>query len=279
MTPTGGKPVEPPQDHVGALIADWQAERPDLQVEPLAVVYRLLRLAGHLRTGIEKVFARAGISSADFAVLANLRRAGHPYQLTQRQLMESLRLTGGTISVRVDRLAERGVVRRDPDPQDGRGVLVTLTEHGERLFDSVAPEHLANEARLVAALDEDQQAQLARLLHTLLVEFEPTPAPNRQADRRLGLTVAPAHVTQQRRASVGLPPAVGLLVDHVHADGPAAAVDLRPGDMLVAADDLELRSLTNLEHAVAVAADKDGRIALRVRRAEQTFDMDILLQA
>lgn len=260
--------LEPPQDHVGELIAGWHAERPDLPVEPLAVVYRLLRLAAHLRAEVDKVFARAGISSADFAVLANLRRAGQPYRLSQRQLAETLRLTGGTISVRIDRLAERGLVRRDPDPQDGRGVQVTLTDHGERLFDAIAPEHLANEERLVAALDEVAQARLGRLLHTLLVEFEPIVG--RRADHRLGLTVAPAHVTQQRRAAVGLPPAPGLLIEHVHPDGPAAATGrLRPGDLLVEANGFEMRSLTHLESAVTSAVAVGTPLTVRIRRGDQ----------
>lgn len=266
MTRPGDASPEPPEDQVGRLITGWHAERPDLPVEPLAVVYRLVRLAGHLRAEIDKVFTHAGISSADFAVLANLRRSGHPYQLSQRQLMDILRLTGGTISVRIDRLVERGLVRRDPDPQDGRGVLITLSEHGERLFDAVAPEHLANEARLVASLDQDQQAQLARLLHTLLVEFEPVAG--RRADERLGLTVAPAHVTQQRRAAVGLPAARGLLVEHVHADGPAATTGLHPGDLLVEADGIEIRSLTHLTQAVADATAAGGELIVRVRRGD-----------
>src|ERR1039458_9086210 len=161
---TGDHSPRPLADHVDELIEGWSLERPDLNVEPLGVVQRAARLATYFAAEIEPVFAAAGLTSSDFAVLANLRRSGDPYQLTQRDLMASLRLTSGTVSVRVDQLSERGLVRRESDPEDGRSVLVPLTGAGSELFDAVAPVHLANEARLLAALRPAEQEELARLL-------------------------------------------------------------------------------------------------------------------
>jgi DNA-binding MarR family transcriptional regulator len=261
---------ERPDDHVSRLIRRWREEKPDLPVDPVGVVYRVGRLAAYLGAGVDRVFVRFGISGADFAVLANLRRAGRPYRLSQRQLMDALNLTSGTVSVRVDRLVERGYVRRAADPEDGRSVLVRMTAEGERIFDAVAPEHLANEARLVSALGPDEQAELARLLQTLLVEFEPPG--DARPDRRLGLTVAPAHVGQERRASVGLPPAAGLLVESVDPDGAAAAAGLQAGDLLVKARGRELRSLTALAAALPAAG---APITLQVRRGEATMSRTI----
>ena len=97
-------------------------------------------------------------------MLANLRRAGTQAQLTQRQIMTALRLTSGTISLRIDKLVERGLVERRLDPSDARTSIVMLTAHGSATFDAVAPEHLANEARLVAALSPDEQHVLGSLL-------------------------------------------------------------------------------------------------------------------
>lgn len=260
-----------PDDHVSRLIAEWRKERPDLPVEPVAVVYRIARLAAHLTAEVERLFAESRISGADFALLANLRRSGAPYQLSQRQLMDALRLTSGTISVRVDRLCTRDLVRREADPDDGRGVLVTLTDRGERFVDEVAPKHLANEARLVAALSRDEQAQLARLLQILLVEFEgPADPPGAQ----LGFTVAPAHIGQQRRSAVGLSPTVGLLVDQVSHGGPAAAAGLLPGDLLVRSGNTALRSLTCLANAIDTSTDK---ITFRIHRADRALTVAIAL--
>jgi DNA-binding MarR family transcriptional regulator len=136
--------AHPPSDYVSRLLDDWRKERPDLPVEPVAIVHRLRRLAALLVPEVDRAFAGSGISNPDFAVLANLRRAGAPYRLSQRQLMDALALTSGTVSVRIDSLTRAGLVRRDPDPKDQRGVLVTLTPEGERVFDGLAPQHLAN---------------------------------------------------------------------------------------------------------------------------------------
>jgi DNA-binding MarR family transcriptional regulator len=255
-----------PRDYVARLIDSWQAERPDLEVNPVAIVYRVGRLAAYFAAEVERVFQGTGITTADFAVLANLRRSGQPYQLTQRQLMDALGLTSGTVSVRVDRLAERGLVRREPAP-DGRGVLVTLTEEGARIFDTLAPRHLANEARLVAALDPHQQAVLAALLQALLLEYEPA-TPGRP-DERLGLVVAPAHVGLQRRAAVGLPPSPGLLVETVHPGGPADAAGLRAGDLLLSTPERKLRSLACLARAL------DGRRSLTIDIRRDGSDITI----
>jgi DNA-binding MarR family transcriptional regulator len=267
---TGHPPAQLPEDHVSRVIAGWHEERPDLPVDPIAIVYRACRLAAHFTTGIHNVLAGSGVSAADLAVLATLRRTGHPYRLSQRQLMTELSLTSGTISVRIDQLTRRDLVRRDRDPGDGRGVLVTLTEHGERLFDAVAPEHLANEARMVAALAPAEQAQLARLLQVLLIEFEPVAGS--RPDEPLGFTVTPAHVGHARRAGTGLPLAPGLLIDGVQPGGPAEASGLRRGDLLVGAGDRDVRSLADLAGAVAASP---GDVTLRVRRGDQTVEATI----
>jgi DNA-binding MarR family transcriptional regulator len=261
-----------PEDHVGRLIAGWRQERPGFPVGPVGIVYRVSRLAAHFGAAIDKVFADAGLSNPEFSVLANLRRAGHPYRLTQRQLMDQLGLSSGTISVRIDQLSERGLVRRDPDPGDGRSVRVTLTEKGERLFDSVAPEHLANEARLVAALDPAEQAQLARLLKVLLIEFEPVVGA--RPDRSLGFTAAPAHDGHARRAQAGLPLTPGLLIEQVEPGGAAEAAGLQRGDLLLGTRERDIRSLTRLGEAIAVST---GSITLRVKRGDQVTEGTILL--
>jgi len=257
-----------PHDYVARLISGWHDERPDLEVDPVAIVYRIGRLAAYFAAEVERVFQGSGITSADFAVLASLRRSGRPYRLTQRQLMDALRLTSGTISVRIDRLAERGLVRREPAP-DNRGVVVTLTDQGARTFDSLAPEHLANEARLVAALDPKQQSTLAALLQSLLVEYEP--GVEHRPDERLGLVVAPAHTGLRRRAAVGLAPRTGLLVETVRAGGPAAAAGIRAGDLLVRTQARELRSLTCLAQAI----DGVRSVTLDVNRGDADMTITV----
>lgn len=255
------------------LVEDWHVKRPDLAVEPLAVIHRINRLSAILSADIDRVFAGSGITSADFAVLANLRRAGDPPELTQRQLVDALHLTSGTVSVRIDRLAQSGLVERRPDDTDGRSVIVSLTAAGAGLFEHLAPEHLANEARLIAALDDDQQAQLAHLLQVLLVEHEGTAEP--PVDAVLGMTIASAHESRRRRAAVGLDERPGLLVLGTAPGGAAAIAGLRTGDLLVRSRTRELRSLTCLHQALQAAG---ASLPLEAVRGSQTLAFRVPLR-
>ena len=245
------------KDHIDWVIEGWEKERPDLNVEPIAVINRLERLHSYLRGEVAAVFEPFGLTGPSFAVIATLRRAGKPYQLSQRALMDALQLTGGTVSVRIDRLERDGIVERLSDPHDQRGVLVRLTEVGERLFDQVAPLHLANEDRLLSALSMQQRTQLAELLRILLFSFDPvTPKDPYSPTRLIGASLAPAHSARKIRRSSGLPDVVGLLVQSVAVPGPAASAGLQEGDLIVAANGVESRSIENLcEQLLAVQGE------------------------
>jgi DNA-binding MarR family transcriptional regulator len=131
--------LPPLRDHTDWVLEGWKQQRPDLDMSPVAVMNRLSRLQSYLQPEVAAVFERFELTTPSFAVIAALRRAGPPYQRSQRALMDALLLTSGTISVRIDRLEREGVVERAPDPSDQRGVLVRLTEKGLRLFDLLAP--------------------------------------------------------------------------------------------------------------------------------------------
>jgi DNA-binding MarR family transcriptional regulator len=264
-----------PLDSVDRLLADWRRVRPALDFSPLAIVGRLSRLRAHLDAALEAVFAAHGLTAPGFAVLVTLARLDAPGGVSQRRLMDELGLTSGTVSVRIDRLAEAGLVERRPDPDDRRNALVVLTAQGLALFERVAPEHLENERRLLATLDACQQARLAALLRTLLVEFEGSSPP--AGAPRLGLVLAPAHVAMALRRDVGLEPVAGLLVRRVADDGPAAGL-VRPGDVLVRAGARTLTSLASL-HAALAEAGATGRLDLRLLRGSDPHDVALSLAA
>ena len=258
----------PGADSVDAILDDWARERPDLDFSPVGVVTRLGRVRSHVDAALAKLFAANGLSSADFQVVVTLRRQGEPYRMPQSRLMTELALTSGTVSVRVDRLSRAGVVTRTPDPDDGRGSLVALTAHGLALFDDLAPLHLANEDRLLSALDETERATLADLLRKLLASFE-APA-QALSGAPLGLRLEPAHVARERRAAVGLPDVPGLLVADLVAGSAAARAGLAKGDLLVAAARTPLLREQTLADLVAAAAP-GSRIRLKVLRGNDPF--------
>jgi DNA-binding MarR family transcriptional regulator len=256
------------KDHVDWVIEGWERERPDLDVAPISVINRLERLQAYFRSEVATLFERFGLSGPSFAVIATLRRAGRPYQRSQRALMDALQLSGGTVSVRIDRLERDGLVERLPDPGDQRGVLVRLTGAGERLFEQVAPLHLANEERLLSALNTQQREQLASLLRTLLLSFDPIASEDpHHPSRWIGASLAPAHLARKIRRSSGLADIVGLLIHSVAVPGPAAAAGLQEGDLIVAANGTEIRSIEGLHQYLLAARGKP--LALEVLRGSE----------
>lgn len=153
-----------PADRVDEIQAQWRAERPDLDVSPLAVIGRLHRLADRLRAELIAVYREFGLGEGEFDILATLRRSGEPYELAPGELAAQTMVTTGAISKRLDRLEAAGLVRRRDSDTDGRARVVALTGPGRRLIDEAFAAHLRNEARLLAALPAAQRKDLERIL-------------------------------------------------------------------------------------------------------------------
>ncbi len=154
-------------DHVATVVEQWRTERPDLDVSPLLVIGRVHRVANALTPELVAVYARHGLGEGDFDVLATLRRQGEPFALTPGELGERTLVTSGAVSKRLDRLEGRGLVERRPSDTDGRSRTVVLTAQGRRVIDAAMDDHVANEARLLAALDDEDRATLGLLLGRL----------------------------------------------------------------------------------------------------------------
>ena len=159
------------RDEVDDLVEAWARERADLDLDPVAVFSRISRLARHLDLARRAAFSAHAIESWEFDVLAALRRAGSPYELSPGRLLRETLVTSGTMTNRVDRLAGRGFVERSPDPEDRRGVIVRLTPEGKSAVDGAFEALLDAERELLAELPARDQAKLAGLLRLLLTPF------------------------------------------------------------------------------------------------------------
>lgn len=161
------------RDEVDRLVEAWERERPDLDLGPMEVLSRVSRLSHHLDRARRASFADHGVESWEFDVLAALRRAGAPYELSPGRLIKETLVTSGTMTNRVDRLVTRGLVERLPDAYDRRGVLVRLTDAGRAKVDGAMASLLDRERELLAGLDPAAQRRLASLLRNLVAPFEP----------------------------------------------------------------------------------------------------------
>lgn len=155
-------------DEVDDLVQAWKRERDDLDLAPVEVFSRISRLSRLLDLARREAFTAESIEPWEFDVLAALRRAGKPYQLSPGQLLRETMVTSGTMTNRIDRLTERALVERSPDPNDRRGVLVGLTASGKSSVDGAFETLLATERDLLGELSAAERKQLAALLKRLM---------------------------------------------------------------------------------------------------------------
>ncbi|WP_330229893.1 MarR family transcriptional regulator [Nocardia sp. NBC_00508] len=160
-------------DPIDAIVAQWRRERPDLDLDAMAVLGRMGRLMLVARREIEAVFGRHGLRRGEFDVLAALRRSGAPFELNPSVIADTLMLSRAGMTGRLDRLEAAGLVRRVADAQDRRAIRVALTESGQELVDTVVTEHTANETRMLSVLTAGERRELDRIARILLGSMEP----------------------------------------------------------------------------------------------------------
>ncbi|ELX8378194.1 MarR family winged helix-turn-helix transcriptional regulator [Providencia vermicola] len=159
-------------DRIDKITQQWANQRPDLDISSMGLIGRLSNIVFHLTREMEKVFAQFGLNRSSFDVLATLRRAGSPYTLSPGDMLATLMVTSGTMTNRIDQLEKIGLVARHPNPEDGRGFLVSLTDSGLALIDQAIEKHVANQARLVEGLSPEEQASLNQILRVFLASLE-----------------------------------------------------------------------------------------------------------
>jgi DNA-binding MarR family transcriptional regulator len=113
-----------------------------------------------------------GLSFGDFDVLNTLRRRGEAQGSKPSDLAASSLITTGAMTARLDRLERTGLIRRTPDPEDGRGVRVRLTARGHRLAEQALQAVIAADKEFLQPLDQSERDQVAQALKRLLLPYE-----------------------------------------------------------------------------------------------------------
>ncbi len=155
-------------DPLDRLLAEWRETRPDLDPTPLGAVGRVIVLAQHLERRVEAALAVHGLALGQFDILATLRRAGPKGGLTPSQLLDSVMLSSGGMTSRLDKLEAAGWIERGADPSDRRGVMVALTPKGRKLIDQATATRFAEAERSAPKLNATQRRQFEEVLRTWL---------------------------------------------------------------------------------------------------------------
>jgi DNA-binding MarR family transcriptional regulator len=159
-------------DRLDELAGQWKAERPDLDSGVMAEVARLLHVARLIGGRLAAYAAGHGLQLGEADVLLTLRRSGEPYSLSPTVLADSLLISTGAMTNRLDKLEARGLVSRDRHPSDRRALEIRLTPKGRKLVDDVVGGHVENERQMLAALNDREREQLTRITRKLLTHLD-----------------------------------------------------------------------------------------------------------
>jgi DNA-binding MarR family transcriptional regulator len=159
-------------DHVDRIVAEWAREQPDLDTDAVALIGRLMRASRLLQLEVEGTLGLFDLTINEFNVLNALRRAGPPHKLSPKDVGVSLLFSSGGLTKLLERLEGRGLISREPNPDDGRGVLVCLTAAGKELQEEAMAAHQVNEDDLLTPLTRTQRERLNAILRDLLIGLE-----------------------------------------------------------------------------------------------------------
>jgi DNA-binding MarR family transcriptional regulator len=171
VTDRTGSPEKPSSDGADEIQQAWARERPGTPVGSIGVITRIWRIGKLLDDDRRETMLRLGMDAGTLDLLSTLRRAGPPYRLPPGELARRTLVSAGAISQRVARSERAGLVRRLRSPEDGRGVLVELTDAGHAEIERTVDGLLSHEEDLVSALTPQQRDQLAGLLRILLASL------------------------------------------------------------------------------------------------------------
>ncbi|WP_035699562.1 MarR family winged helix-turn-helix transcriptional regulator [Glycomyces tenuis] len=162
-------------DAVDRIVEQWRRERPELELESMAVFGRMHRVSEKLRAMLARAHGEHGLGRGEFDVLASIRRSGPPYTLSPKEISTTLMLSSGGLTGRLDKLENAGYVERLPDPGDRRGLKVRMTEEGGRAIDAAVVAGLEVQESMLEALDADERRRLDALLRKLHAAFADQP--------------------------------------------------------------------------------------------------------
>lgn len=162
------------KDVIDRLVEEWNRESPELNCNAMHVVGRIIKLGKVLEKRASSALKESGIHYTDLDALATIRRSGKPYELSPKQLMQSVLITSGAMTALLERLTKLDLVYRAEDATDKRVKLVGLTKKGIEVIDKAIVLRFEEASDAVESLMVKEQDQLRVLLKKLLIQLEGT---------------------------------------------------------------------------------------------------------
>jgi DNA-binding MarR family transcriptional regulator len=157
-------------DHIDENMEAWGSVRPDLDLSSWAITLRIGRIASHVRYQ-ERLYEPFGLNRGGVETLFALRRSPK-HRASPTQLGETMLATSATVTARLDKLQEEGLITRRHDTRDRRGIIVQLTPKGVELADRIVESVVARRSEQMEVLSAKEKVELTPLLRKLLEHFE-----------------------------------------------------------------------------------------------------------
>jgi DNA-binding MarR family transcriptional regulator len=153
----------------GEIPVSWRPAVAEADPATVLIMMWAGRLSRRVEAFYQQVLRPHGLQYSDYALLSLLRFSG---SMSPKNLNRYLAITSGGLTKSIDRLEAGRLVRRTPDPDDGRGTLVVLTKKGERLVARVFGADVQAHERLFRRLSGSDRKRIAGALRELLDAFE-----------------------------------------------------------------------------------------------------------
>ncbi len=161
----------PVQDSIDKRMEQWLEEIPALDPQVEGIVQRVGKLERTFKRLYEETLDAFGLSWGEWKVITCLRYGGSPYRSSPSRLSDECDLSTGAMTARLDKMEAAGTIRRLPDPDDRRGVVIELTDQGHALWQEVIDLEIEKESLVTSALTPAERSELNRLLRSLVVAF------------------------------------------------------------------------------------------------------------
>ena len=166
------KPKTEERDHIDRFLDSIRERLPMLDPEVEGIVDRIQGLHRRFQREMDETLAEFELDWVEYKLLGLLSREGEVYRSSPGKLGRIMELSSGAMTNRLDRLEEAGFLRRLPDPDDRRGILVELTADGKRVYEEAVGVQGRKEALVASALTIAEKKQLNALLRRMMLEFE-----------------------------------------------------------------------------------------------------------